>query len=147
MSSNGLCIIPEGRVIKSSLPEGYPWQVTNIILLDEILDYSRKNNLSVLYMTSSNGLSYADDVVKAPDMPLYKHTREWHIRYNVIIAEEMSRKCIQFQTSRLIFMRRYVYDSLDISCDILKAKGVEVIQPILGCDTTKARIILERSFL
>lgn len=145
--TNGICIIPEGRVTKSCKVEGYPMEVTNIPLLQEILDYSKRNLLTVFYLTSSNGVSYADDIVKAPDMSVYRYDNLRRIKYSTIIAEEMSRKCIQFQTPKLYFMRRSVYDNLDLACDILKAKGVQVIQPIQGCSIEKAKSILKRGML
>lgn len=122
-------------------------EVTSIILLDDILRFAKSGNLDVFYLTGSNGVSFSDDIVKAPDIPTYRYDAGRALKYNTIIAEEMSRKCIQFQTPKVYFMRRTFHDKLDMSVKLMKSRGVQVIQPILGYSIAQAKSILERGML
>ena len=138
-----LCIIPEGRVTKDSKDIGYPYEVSDIKYLEEILKYAKYNDLGVLYLTTENGIVYSDDKVNKTKKSLNSYSKDDFERWSQIIAEEIIRQCISRSTSKVYIMNtsRLLYKRL---ISILEIRGVEVVTPIMGCT---ANIIRSRLLL
>lgn len=142
LKSEGICVIPEGRTNKSCKEVGYPYEVTDIKLLPEILEYSRRNRLNVFYLSTKEGISYADDIISKPSYSVSKLSDTDWKKWSSIIAEEIARKCIQCQTYKVYIMCRAKYNNLDLVLKLLSSRGVEVVMPILGCTLESAKLRL-----
>lgn len=126
----GLCIIPEGRRNMGSKDIGYPYEVTNIIYLDEILEYSRKNRLGVLYLCNKAGISYSDDVIEYEPLPLYRLDRASFRKWSMIISEQIIRECLKYSTLNVYIMCQ-TGNYMMIKA-ILESRGINVYAPLLG---------------
>jgi hypothetical protein len=135
LESKGICIIPEGRITKDSKEQGYPYEVSHIYFLEDILLYSKRHQLDVFYLSTQYGISYADDVIKQSSLNISKMTKDAWTKWSGIISEEIIRQCIKRQTSTVYIMCKVKYN-YDMIIKNLEARGLEVKTPILGCSSS-----------
>lgn len=128
---SGVCIIPLGRATKNSKSYGYPYEVSNIYFLEDILDYAKRQNLAVLYLSVSNGIVCADDLIQRDSISISSFDNDRFKKWSAVISEEISRVCLLFMTPKVYLMCRS-YNSYYLISDILSRRGIRVYTPIAG---------------
>jgi hypothetical protein len=140
----GLCIILEGRYARSCKELGYPYEVSNILFLDDILYYADRNNLGVLYLSSIFGVAYSDDIIPRSA----KHVSSIHgvdfMKWSYIVSEEIVRECIHHQTLNVVLICKSKYN-LELVEEILRGRGINIETPISGKSTRDIPYILRNS--
>ena len=133
----GLCIVPEGEHTKDCKFEGYPYEVSKILCLDEILEYSKRHFLGILYMMENTGIHFSDDIVKQSEVRITKYSKEKLDRWNLAISEEITRHCISNGVNTVYIMCKSYY-KFNKLIKILRSKGISVYTPIRGCNINSA---------
>ena len=125
---NVLCIVPEGRRKEE---KGYPYEVSHIPFLEDILKYSHRHQYSLLYMYDFCGICYSDDIIHPSEIRLYKLGRDNLKKWSIVVCEQIVRLCIDFSCSKVYFMGTKI-SHYQYLFKLLERRGVEVRSPLVG---------------
>ena len=129
--AKGIVIIPEGSKTVNSLDVGKPNEVTNIVHYDEILEYARKKESVVLYLTSYYGLISSESVIGSDYYDLALLDKDVLMKWNLVICEEIVRACIDNGTTKVYLMCKEFYKYGKLVNEV-KSRGIDLETPLMG---------------
>jgi hypothetical protein len=95
----------------------------------------------VLYLSQSNGIIYADDVIEQTKKSVSTYTKEEFSKWSAVVSEEIVRQCLRYSTANVCLMCRYA-NSYRSVIQMLKLRGVNITTPIMGVSEKMVEKIL-----